>query len=100
MEGREFDPEAEGIEYDFEAQINAEADIAQYEKELLYLNAVSDFKYLNESHFNRKHVYFCLGDETLMHFDEMIKIFIEYEEYEKCSLLNTWKTEIYFLKNI
>lgn len=100
MEGREFDPEAEGLEYDFEAQIIAIADIAQYEKDKLYLNAISDFEYLNESHFNRKHVYLCLAEETISHFDEMIKIFVESEEYEKCSLLNTWKSELDFLKNI
>jgi hypothetical protein len=90
-----FDPEIHGIENDEIARIRAENDIRDYERLRELMEAEDTFEALKklESHGWEK-VLDALGNRPRLILEEMLRIFLQAELYEKCATCRDWLKKV------
>lgn len=104
--GEDFDPRDYGIEYDEIAEIYAAADIKEEGK-----RQARDYALMHYADFERLKVKDSVDainqyiksnklsrDSVIVFLSNMISIFEEYEEFEKCSLCNKIKEGVTYAK--
>lgn len=90
-----FDPEIHGIEYNEIAQIRAEADIRDYENARNIMEAQDIFNDLVVLEKNGwSYLIDAMGEKPLQLLDQMMKLFVSIEDYERCAKCKDWKMKL------